>query len=102
MYGTVGRFRVKPGKMDDALGLFDEWERDLRPRIDGAIGGVTYRLDGDQNTLISCAIFENKDKYFANADNADQDKWFQRLRECLDADPEWNDGEIVRSMGNLS
>lgn len=97
MYGTVFKFRVKAGREADLLSVWDEWDRDMKPKVSGAKGGYLYKLDNEPNTFIGAAVFESKDAYVANANNPEQDKWFQRLREHLEADPEWNDGEIVRA-----
>jgi quinol monooxygenase YgiN len=97
MYGTVARIRIKPGRFDDVLALFEEWDRDFRPKVKGAGAGYLYRLDADANQAIMVATFENKDLYTRNANDPEQDKWFRRFRELLEADPEWNDGEVVYS-----
>ena len=34
---------------------------------------------------------------FANADDPEQDKWYQEMRQHLEADPAWHDGEIIYS-----
>ena len=31
----------------------------------------------------------------ANANNPEQSQWFNKLRELLEADPEWEDGEYL-------
>ena len=96
MYGTVATMKVQPGREKDLLVLFDEWEAEVKPTIDGAVSSITYQLDDDPTTFIICAIFKDKAAYFANADNPVQDKWYRRMRELLTTDPEWRDGEIVR------
>lgn len=95
MYGTVARVRVKEGRLHDLMAVMEEWDRDFKPRVRGAIGSLTYKLDEDPNELFLCAIFKDKASYTTNADDPEQDKWYQRMRECLTADPEWNDGEII-------
>lgn len=97
MYGTVARVRIKPGHLEDILSLFEEWDRDFAPRIDGAVGGLLYRLDASPEDLVLCAVFRDRESYRANADNPEQDKWYQRFREHLTADPIWSDGDVVRS-----
>ena len=37
----------------------------------------------------------DRDAYRANASDPEQDRWYRRMREHLDADPEWTDGELV-------
>ena len=94
-YGTVGKFRIKPGHVDDAIGLVKEWESSRKPNVTGAIAGYTYQLDSDPNTLMVAAVFADKAAYVANADDPEQDKWFSRMAEHFAGEPEWNDGEIV-------
>lgn len=97
MYGTVARFRAKAGREADIRALFEEWDRDFKPKVKGALKGYLYKLDADPNAFMMCAVFQDKDSYLANAGNPEQDKWFRRFREHIEADPEWNDGEIVYS-----
>ena len=51
------------------------------------------RPDRSPNELIGVAIFRDKASYIANADDPEQHAWFMKLREALEADPEWEDGE---------
>ena len=37
----------------------------------------------------------HKDAYFTNANNPEQDARYRSMRELLDADPEWHDGEVI-------
>ena len=41
--------------------------------------------------------FKDKESYVANARDPKQDERFRKMREFLAADPEWHDGEIIRS-----
>ncbi len=97
MYGTIARVKVKQGRMDDLVAIMDEWDREFKPKVDGAMGGYMFKLDKDPSEAMMVAVFRDKASYTANADNPEQDKWYQRMRECLDADPEWSDGEIVQA-----
>ncbi|MFA5891744.1 MAG: hypothetical protein WDA27_12460 [Actinomycetota bacterium] len=98
MYGTVARFHAKPGRAGDLAALMDEWDRDFKPLVRGAMAGYVYRLDKDPDEMIMTAVFQDKETYLANAASPAQDKWFQRFRELIDGDPEWNDGEILGSV----
>jgi len=95
MYGTVFTLKVRPERAGELAEIFAEWERELRPKVSGAVGSLAYKLDADPNTWIGCAVFSDKQSYLANAESPEQDKWYQRMRECLTADPEWNDGELI-------
>ena len=96
MYGTVARFSVKPGHMDDLVGIFEEEDRGRQ--IPGSVSINCYKLDSDPNILMLAVVFTDKASYVANADEPEQDKWYQRVREHLTADPDWHDGEVVFSM----
>ncbi|HAL47833.1 MAG: hypothetical protein FI707_08630 [SAR202 cluster bacterium] len=95
MYGTVAHFRVKPGHRDDLNTLIQEWNTERRPKIQGAVSGYLVNLDSDPQAMIMVGIFENKEVYQANADDPEQDAWFQRLMGHLEAEPEWHDGEFI-------
>ena len=96
MYGTVARMKVKPGELEQLQKALSDWG-DQDPKAVGAIATHVYQLDADQNELIMAVLFRDRDSYFANADDPKTDEWFQRVRAHLEADPEWNDGEIISS-----
>jgi quinol monooxygenase YgiN len=93
MYGTVARIKPKPGMDQAVIQSLEEWQRDRRPKVKGAIGGYLYRLD--KGGLMMVAVFESKEAYIANAEDPAQDQWYQTFRALLETDPEWNDGEVV-------
>lgn len=95
MYGTVAKMTVVPDKLSELMGILEEWDRDVRPHVKGAMGSVVYQTDEDANTLILCVVFADKETYEANAESPEQDKWYQQFRECLTADPEWTDGKVL-------
>jgi quinol monooxygenase YgiN len=98
MYGTVAKLNVKPGHLEEFKALSEEWTQARKPEVKGAQNSYMFQLDKDSNQLILVAIFENKALYQANADDPDQDKFYQRWRELLVDDPEWNDGEVIVQM----
>ena len=95
MYGTIFRMKVKEGQQERVTEIFREWDRERRPKVRGVVGGYLMKPDRTAGELIGVAVFEDKDAYMANASDPDQDRWYQRLRELLVADPEWEDGEYV-------
>ena len=97
MYGTVARLKVKPEAVDELIALMAEWEQSRKPNVKGAVASYVYKLDNSPNELMLCAVFSDKAAYVANADDPEQDKWFQRMSEHLAGEPEWNDGEIIHS-----
>ena len=95
MYGTIFHMKVKPGQTQQAVDLFQEWERDRQPNVKGAIGGLVMRPENRSDELVGVAIFQDKAAYTANADDPEQHKCFLKLRDLLEADPTWEDGEYV-------
>ena len=94
-YGTMYRMRPKPGAEPQVTALLEEWERERKPKVRGAIGGYVFRPDNAPDQLVGVAIFRDRESYRANAADPDQDAWYQRLRALLEADPEWEDGVIL-------
>ena len=94
MYGTVAHAKVKPGRLDDLVAVLDEWTGGTQP--DGSVAGYCYSLDRDPNEIVMVVVFRDKASYLANADAPETDGHYRRFRELLEADPEWNDGEIVQ------
>ena len=92
MYGTVFRYRVKPGMELKHVELFKKF--DANPP-DGYVASWTYRLDSDDNEYITAAAHTDKEAYLENAKRPEQGAFFERFRELLADDVEWNDGEIV-------
>jgi heme-degrading monooxygenase HmoA len=87
--------RPKAGHEQQIQDLLDQWNRDRKPKVKGTRGGYVLRPDRDPREVVLMAVFENRDTYRANADDPEQDKWFRQLREHLEADPTWEDGEIT-------
>ena len=94
MYGTVFTFRAKEGKADEVKRLVSEWIVKRQPAVSGSKAGYLYQLDSDPNAFVGVAVFNDKTTYVANADSAEQDAWFKQLRDNLEADPDWMDGEV--------
>ena len=95
MYGSIFRMKLKPGQEQRMVDLFDEWDRDRRPKVKGAITGFILKPDNKPGELVGAGIFEDKEAYMANAADPEQHQWFLKLRELLEADPEWEDGEFI-------
>ena len=76
------------------------WDKTRRPNVKGAEGGLLLKPDKGSGELVAVAIFSDKDSYHANAGDPGQHEWYLKLRALLEADPEWEDGEIVRFSVN--
>ena len=95
MYGSFMRLKVKPGQEQAVADVLKEWETKLKPNIKSAVGGLLLKPDSGSGELLGAAIFQDKASYMANADNTEQHQWYMKLRDLLEADPEWTDGEYL-------
>lgn len=95
MFGSIFRMRPKAGQAQAVVALMDQWAKERGPKVDGSIAGYVYQPEKSPNTLIGVAVFKDRASYFKNADDPAQGQWYQQLRALLEADPEWEDGEIL-------
>jgi antibiotic biosynthesis monooxygenase (ABM) superfamily enzyme len=98
MFGTIARVKVKPGQEQAFRDFGDTWWRDRAPKVKGALTGYLCKpVNGPADEMLMIAIFDNRENYMANANDPEQDKWYQQFRSYLSVDPEWNDVEIQQS-----
>jgi heme-degrading monooxygenase HmoA len=94
MYGTVAHMKVKPGMEAQFLQIANEIGMGKAP---GQVAVYAYKMDRDSREYYLAAVFESREAYRANAARPEQHERFLKLMQVLDAEPEWNDGEIVHS-----
>ncbi|MBI2955635.1 MAG: hypothetical protein HYY30_15070 [Chloroflexi bacterium] len=92
VYGTVAHFRLKSGASFDMLSK--ELQENMK-QIPGIVGTYIYRMDSDPNDCFMAVVFENKDKYWANAKSPEQDARYKKMLSFMEGEPEWHDGEIT-------
>lgn len=95
MFGTVFRMRPRPGREAAVEEQLRRWERERRPVVAGVTASYLFKLRDHPGELIGVAVFDSEAHYRANAEDPEQDRWYRDLRALLEADPEWNDGDIV-------
>lgn len=95
MFGTVFRMQPRPGQEQAVEEIFRTWERERRPNVAGVVGGYLLKSRTRPGELIGVAVFDSEESYRKNASDPEQDRWFRELRDKLQADPEWNDGEVL-------
>ena len=77
------------------MGLLKEWTTDRKPKVRGALDGYVLKMDAEPRDWILVALFEDKESYFDNAGDPEQDAWFRRFMEHLEEEPQWHDGEVL-------
>jgi hypothetical protein len=94
MYGTIAHLRIRKGAEGKVREAMEEMES--RP-VAGFVASHVYRLDRDPQDLMLAVTFTDRDAYVRNAEDPAQDVQFRKLRELLERDPEWHDGEVIWS-----
>ena len=95
MYGSIFTMKVKTGRETAVIDLWKQWDTERQPGVGGVVAAFLLKPDRPSSELVGVAVFEDKAAYRANADDPGQDKWFRKLLENLEGDPEWEDGEYV-------
>jgi hypothetical protein len=95
MYGTVARMRVKRGQEEALKALNAQWLRERQPGTTGFVADYILKSERVPGELFVLAIFDSEVSYRKNAADPRQHTEYEQLRALLDADPEWNDGEII-------
>lgn len=96
MYGTIARLKVRKDKLRDFFALGKEWDDRERKRALGYVGSEILWEDREEGRASLIVRFTTRDAYRRNADSPEQDAFYQRMRACLEEDPEWIDGEYGR------
>lgn len=100
MYGSIFRMRVIPGQEGKLIEALEKWEAERKPKVDGAIANLLLKADKSPDEYIGVAVFKDQASYRANAEDPEQDKWFQQMRQLLQSDVKWEDGDYV--FGNIT
>lgn len=99
MYGTIYRMQPRQGQEHAVLELLQHWERERQPKVTGYIGGYVLQSASSPGDVLGIVVFDSQANYTNNGNDPEQDQWYQHLRALLKNDPEWNDGEITKVMG---
>lgn len=96
MYGTIARFRIKPGTKEEFVKAMDSFGEAVIP---GWKADYYFQMDKDPDEFFLVAIFQDRESYQTNADSPEQHERYLKFRSFLTADPEWNDGFILSATG---
>lgn len=92
MYGTIAKYRVKPGRDEGFLADLKRFEDSPPP---GWVYHTIFRGVDNPNELWMSVVFESEDAYKQNADSPEMDREYRRLLEHLESEPEWHDGHVI-------
>jgi quinol monooxygenase YgiN len=92
MFGTVARYRIKPGHVEQFMKEMGSFEDDP-PK--GWMYHTVFRSTKDPNELWMSVVFENEDVYKKNADSPEMNRQYKEMLEHLEGEPEWHDGNVI-------
>jgi antibiotic biosynthesis monooxygenase (ABM) superfamily enzyme len=96
MYGTIARLKIRPDRLREFFALGKEWDDRERTRALGYVGSEIMWEDREAGRACLIVHFTSRESYMKNASSPEQDAFYQRMRTCLDSDPEWIDGTFGR------
>jgi hypothetical protein len=94
MFGTIGHARVKPGHEAQLDGMLQEWKDTIRPSVPGPFLELSGHRAGNASDIVFLALAKDEATYRSLADMPDQDAFYRRMVEHLDAEPTWEDVEM--------
>jgi heme-degrading monooxygenase HmoA len=94
MYGTVGRFKIKPENREK---LRQTLASQGNENIPGFERGWLMFPENHEDEGLLVIFFTDRDPYWANADDPEQDKRYREFSQYFESDPEWFDGEWLES-----
>jgi hypothetical protein len=103
MYGTVYRMQPRQGQDQAVLDHLFRWEQEYLPGVIGYAGG--YILEpaslptSATGSIVVIVVFDSLAAYIRTRDDPEQNLWYQRLRDLVEHDPEWNEGEVTEIFG---
>ena len=92
MYGSIARMRVKPGMFAN----LEEAMMNGGHRSGGQVSLSVFQMDADTNEIWVVAISDSREAYRSYSKSPESHKRYLKMREYLDGDPEWHDGEVIR------
>ena len=94
MFGTIGRARVKPGHAEDLQAMLSEWKTTIRPLVPGAFLELSGHQANDEDSIVFVALAQDEQTYRDLAALPEQDAFYRRMLEHLEAEPTWEDVEL--------
>lgn len=94
MFGTVGMLRVRPGRLDDLVGVIRELEG--RPGVIQM--GLVARGD-DAQAYAWTIVWESQAAHDTNGERPEFPALYERLLAALDGEPLWHSGPIGYRYG---
>ena len=94
MFGTIGHARAKAGHDVELRAMMDDWKTSIRPKVPGAFLELSGHRADDPHSIVFVALAQDEQTYRNLADLPEQDAFYRRMVEHLEAEPTWEDVEM--------
>lgn len=91
-YGTVAKYRVKPGHESHLLEIMKSLEGSPPG---GWIYTTMFRSTNNPDEIWMSVVFESEAQYRKNADSPEMERQYRSMLEHLEGEPEWHDGQVI-------
>jgi len=92
MYGTIAKYSVKPGRLDQFVADMKRFEGSPP---EGWVYHTVFQSVSDLNEIWMSVVFESEEAYKRSADSPEMDQEYRRTLEHLTQEPEWHDGHVI-------
>ena len=92
MFGTIARYRLKPGHVDQFMKEMGSFETNP-PK--GWVYHTVFQSTKDTNEVWMSVVFESEEAYRKNADSPDMAREYKDMLQHLQGEPEWHDGNVI-------
>ena len=94
MFGTIGHARAKSGHDGELRAMLEEWKTSIRPKVPGTFIELSGHRESDPESIVFVALAQDEQAYRNLADLPEQDAFYRRMLEHLEAEPTWEDVEM--------
>ncbi len=91
MFGTLGRMKAKPGKLEELTTHLN----DPQAAAHRGYGGSYLLVAEEGDEVVVAVMFEDKESYFEMVHDPKTDENYQRLLTLVEGEPTWTDGEWI-------
>ena len=98
MFGTIARATLKPGQEGKLESLLEDWRRDIRPKIPGALVELIGHRAGKPTEVVFVALAQDEATYRKLAEMPEQHQFYLRFNEVFTGEPSWEDVEMQWGM----
>lgn len=94
MFGTIGHARVKSGHNAELTAMLEEWKSTIRPLVPGSFLELSGHRADDPDEIVFVALAQDEPTYRGLANLPEQDAFYRRMVQHLEAEPSWEDVEL--------